>query len=213
MTTLLLIRHGQSRANLSRYFAGHCDPELTELGLLQARCTADFLAENYPVAAVYSSDLKRAYATGEAVARKQNLPIVVDRDLREIYAGQWEGLSFDEIRQRYAQDYHTWLTDIGNCRPTGGEAASQLLARVESALRRIGDENPNAVVAVATHATAIRAIQSLVSGVGLPGMKDVPWVVNASVTELIYDSGHFALGKVGQAAHLKDLRTDMPANV
>ena len=213
MTTLLLIRHGESLANLSRYFAGHKDPALTPLGLRQAECTAAFLAARYPICKVYSSDLKRAFQTGEAVAEKLSLPVCQDRDLREIYAGQWEGKTFDELREQFPEDYHQWLTDIGYCCPTGGESAAQLLARVAAALHRIAEENPDSVVAVATHATVIRAIQSKLSGVGLAGMKDVPWVVNASVTELHYENGQFTLGKIGQAEYLKDLRTDMPANV
>lgn len=213
MTTLLLIRHGQSLANLSRYFAGHMDPPLTELGLAQADCTATFVVRQYPVSAVYSSDLKRASQTGAKVAQLLDLPVHTERGLREIYAGQWEGKPFDEIQQHFPQDYHCWLTDIGHCQPTGGESAEALLSRVEETLRRIAEENPDGIVAVATHATAIRAIQSKVSGVGLAGMKDVPWVVNASVTELHYENGQFFLGKIGQAAHLQTLRTDMPANV
>lgn len=213
MTTLLLIRHGQSLANLSRYFAGHTDPVLTDLGLRQAACTADFLARRYPISAVYSSDLKRAYQTGAAVAEKLALPMHQETGLREIYAGQWEGKTFDQIREQFAADYHCWMTDIGHCRPTGGESAAELLQRVEETLGRIGEENPHAVVAVATHATVIRVVQSKISGVGLDGMKDVPWVVNASVTELCYEDGQFSLGKIGQAEHLNDLRTDMPANV
>lgn len=213
MTTLLLIRHGQSLANLSRYFAGHTDPALTELGLRQADCTAEFLVKSYPIKAVYSSDLKRAFQTGEAVARKLSLPVHKEKGLREIYAGQWEGKTFDDIREQFSDDYHCWMTDIGHCRPTDGESAAELLVRVEKTLRQIAEENPDCVVAVATHATVIRVIQSEISGAGLEGMKDVPWVVNASVTELTYENGQFALGKIGQAEYLKDLRTDMPANV
>lgn len=213
MTTLLLIRHGQSQANLARYFAGHTDPALTELGLRQAECTAEFLVSRYSVEKVYASDLQRAYQTGKAVAQRLHLPIIADENLREIFAGQWEGKTFDEIQEQFSEDYRIWMTDIGHCRPTGGESAGQLLCRVEAALTKIAEENPDSVVAVATHATVIRAIQSKVSGVGLDGMKDVPWVVNASVTELHYEKGQFTLGKIGQAEYLKDLRTDMPANV
>lgn len=213
MTTLLLIRHGQSLANLARYFAGHTDPVLTELGLRQAECTAEFLVSRYPISAVYSSDLQRAYQTGAAVAEKLALPIHKDTGLREIYAGEWEGKTFDRIQAQFTEDYRCWMTDIGHCRPTGGESTAELLARAEESLRRIGEENPNATVAVATHATVIRVLQSKFSGVGLDGMKDVPWIVNASVTELHYDNGRFALGRIGQAEHLNDLRTDMPANV
>ena len=213
MTTLLLIRHGQSQANLTRHFAGHFDPALTELGLKQAACTADFLVTNYPITAVYSSDLKRAFQTGEAVAEKLSLPVRKDAGLREIYAGAWEGKTFDQISAQFPEEYHCWLTDVGHCRPTGGESTAELALRMEDALRRIAEENPDSVVAVATHAMAIRALRSRVSGVGVDGMKDIPWTVNASVTELHYENGEFALGKIGQAEHLQDLRTEMPANV
>ena len=67
MTRLLFVRHGQSKANLDGVFAGQIDPALTELGCRQAECTAEFIAENYKVDAVYSSDLQRAYQTGLAV--------------------------------------------------------------------------------------------------------------------------------------------------
>ena len=213
MTTLLLIRHGQSQANLTRTFAGHFDPALTALGLKQAACTGEFLVANYPITAVYSSDLKRAFQTGEAVAQKLALPIHKDPGLREIYAGQWEGKTFDQIAAQFSEEYHCWMTDIGHCRPNGGESTAELALRMEDTLRRIAEENPNGVVAVATHAMAIRALRSRVSGVGEEGMKDIPWTVNASVTELHYENGQFALGKIGQAEHLHDLRTDMPANV
>ena len=213
MTTLLLIRHGESTANLSRCFAGHIDVPLTGLGEKQAACTSEFIVNTYPVDGVYASDLRRAYDTGAAVARRLGLPVRADRLLREIFAGQWEGKPFSELEGNFPEDYHCWRTDIGNCRTTGGESTAELLARAESALRRIAEENPGKTVVVATHATVIRVIQCQVSGMGLGRMKDVPWTVNASVTELMYENGSFSLGKVGQATHLAALKTDMPANV
>ena len=213
MTTLLLIRHGQSRANLTRFFAGHTDVPLTDLGLRQAECTAEFVLANYAVDRVYSSDLQRAFQTGEAVAKPLGLAVQADSGLREIFAGQWEGKTFDRLWEEYSEDFGRWNSDIGNSQPTGGESVAQLQERMMATLQKIAEENPGSVVAVATHAAAIRSVQCGVSGVGLEGMKDVPWVVNASVTELCYENGQFALGKIGQAAHLESLRTDMPANV
>ena len=67
MTTLILVRHGQSVANLERIFAGHTDIPLTELGLLQAERTAAYL-EEYPIDCIYSSDLLRAQPdNGESI--------------------------------------------------------------------------------------------------------------------------------------------------
>lgn len=70
MTTLILIRHGESKANRDRIFAGHLDVDLQEKGLKQAKITAEYISKNYLVNRVYSSDLKRAYQTGKCVADK-----------------------------------------------------------------------------------------------------------------------------------------------
>ena len=83
MTTLLLIRHGQSVANLENVFGGHLDKPLTELGLRQAQLTADFIKENFAVDAVYASDLMRAYVTGQTTAERFGLTAIPDRQLRD----------------------------------------------------------------------------------------------------------------------------------
>ena len=116
MTTLLLIRHGQSQANLNGLFAGQLNPPLTELGVQQAQRTAEFIKAHYQVDKVYASDLSRAARTGQAVADNLGLPLKTDTSLREINAGQWEGISFERLAQDYPEDYGVWLADIGNSR-------------------------------------------------------------------------------------------------
>ena len=87
MTTILMVRHGQSTANLNGLFAGQFDAELTELGHLQARRTAEFVVKTYQVDAVYASPLRRAYCTGEHIAALAGLPITAEPGLKEIFAG------------------------------------------------------------------------------------------------------------------------------
>lgn len=213
MTTLLLIRHGQSEANLSNCFAGHLDAPLTELGRQQAACTAAFVAGAYSVDVVYASDLSRAFATGEAVSEKVGVAIRPEIGLREIEAGQWEGVPFSQLQETYPEDYGLWLTDIGNSRATGGESVAELANRVEATLRQIAEENPGKTVVIATHATPIRSVQWKVSGKSLGHMKQIPWVSNASVTELFYENGGFRLGEIAQDDHLAELKTLLPKNV
>ena len=68
MTALLLIRHGESIANVDGRFAGHLDIPLSETGYVQADITAHYIHSHYTVDAVYASDLLRAFHTGKAVA-------------------------------------------------------------------------------------------------------------------------------------------------
>lgn len=213
MTTLLLIRHGQSQANLSRVFAGNYDAPLTELGLKQAEKTAEFIAENYRVDCVYASDLIRAFETGKTVANALKLPIIPNDGLREIRAGEWEALPFDDIVVKFPEEYKKWKEDIGNSSCPNGESVKMLGERVMATLTAIAEENDGKTVVVATHATPIRASRTLIEHGNLEPMQDIPWVSNASVTELIYDNGKWSVGKVGQDSHLSDFRTNLPNNV
>ena len=213
MTKLLLIRHGESEANRGNFFAGQMDVFLEEKGREQARHTAHFIATHYQVDAVYASDLHRAFETGKILADQLGLSVRPEQRLREIYAGQWQGRPFEEIRTRFASDYQVWLQDIGNCTCTDGESIQDLGTRVIEALTHIACAHPQQTVAIATHATPIRVTQCLAQGLPLSAMKDIPWVSNASVTELVYHEGAWILQRVGQDTHLQSLRTVFSANV
>ena len=213
MTTFLLIRHGESEANRQGIFAGHLDVALQNTGLRQAQATAQYIVENYKVDKVYASDLKRAFDTGKCVADLIGTTPIPNKNLREIFAGKWDGCKFDDLVNNFKEDYRTWLTDIGNCRCTGGESVGELGDRVMSALTDIAKDNPDKTIVIATHATPIRIVQCLLSGFSLDSMKDVPWVTNASITEISYDGDEWHLIRAGEDAHLQELKTELPANV
>ena len=212
MTTLLVIRHGQSVSNIRGVFTGNLDLPLTQQGQRQAEITAEYILNNHTVDAVYSSDLCRAMDTANAVARQLQLPLFTDKGLREIYAGEWEGKSFDELTERYPS-YGVWRTDIGNCVPEGGESVAQLSTRVIDAFTGIANRHDGKTVVVATHATPIRALQCHCEGKPASEMKNIAWVTNASVTTVVYDNGHFHLTEVCHDAHLGSITSRFPSNV
>ena len=212
MTTILFIRHGQSVSNLQGIFTGHLDLALTELGQYQARTTAQYITENFKVDKVYASDLTRAYDTGDAVARLLGLSVQTDRRLREIYAGTWEGRTFDELTENFP-NYAVFRNDIGACVIDGGESVAQLSKRVLEAVTEIAAENEGKTIVIATHATPIRAVQCHCEGKALAQMKDVPWVTNASVTTVVYENGKLQLQEVCHDAHLGDMGSHFPSNV
>ncbi len=207
MTRFLLIRHGQSAANLDNIFAGHTDVPLTELGEKQAKLTADFIAENFAVDAVYASDLLRAFVTGEAVAKAFGLPITAHKGLREIYGGDWEKAHYPDLPVKYPKEFNVWLQDIGNAYCPSGESVRELQERLAATLSEIANENEGKTVAVATHACAIRSVMSYCEQQGIEGMKDIPWVSNASVTIVEVEDGRFLLRQAGLDEHLRDFST------
>lgn len=212
MTTLLLIRHGESEANADNVFVGHTDVDLSPLGELQAQKTAEFIKENYKVDKVYASDLKRAFRTGKFVADTLGLDITADSGLREIYAGSWEGEKFQTLMDTNA-DYAVWKNDIGNSCPTDGESVKKVWDRIHYKLLEIAIMNEGKTIAIATHATPIRCMIARCLGMGLSGMQNLPWAVNASVTEITFENDMFMVTKAPQFKHLADLKTELPKNV
>ncbi len=212
MTTVYFVRHGQSTANLSHCFAGFTDVPLTELGCKQAACTAEFLADA-PLTAVYSSDLRRAYDTACAVAKKHGLTVQKDPELREIFAGAWEGRSYDELEENDAA-YRVWMQQVGLATCTDGESVSHLRERLARAVSRIVANHPNESICIVAHGTPIRVLTAQYSGTPLELLHTVPWVGNACVMIAAFDSPQ--QGRIVAAdlhEHLEDLVSILPTNI
>ncbi len=213
MTTVLFVRHGESRANRQGVFAGHLDVELEENGVRQAECTAGYIAENYTVDKVYASDLQRAYKTGACIAKRSGAPIVPEPKLREIRAGAWEGVSFEVLMDKYKEDFTVWRTDLGRARCTGGESVEELSRRIFKAATEIAEENDGKTIVIATHATTIRSMECLLTKGDIARIQERPWPSNASVSEFTYENGKWKIIKMSYDAHLAEIRTALPKGV
>lgn len=213
-TTFLLVRHGESLANKETFFAGQTDVPLLESGVKQANLSAEFVKSNYNVDKIYSSDLIRAYSTAECFSKVLGVEIIKDKGLREIYAGEWEGKQHSDLPALFPEEYgNLWLHHIGKVVTPGGESVKELGERVITSLERIAKENPEKTVLIATHATPIRATQSIVAYGSVDNMENVPWASNASVTEICYEDGKWTLVRASIDEHLKEYRTSFAGNI
>jgi len=213
MTTLILVRHGESEANRNDVFAGQINPDLQNKGLKQAELTAEYISKNYNVDKIYSSDLKRAFRTAECLGRLLNLEVVIDKSFREIDAGDWENVKFNDLPILFPKEFYLWVNDIGIAVCPNGESVKQVSERVMLALTKIAEENTEKTVVIATHATPIRVAQSMIQTGGLDEMKNIPWVSNASVSVFEYENNKFKAVKISEDAHLAELKTALPDNV
>ena len=151
-TRLLLARHGETDWNRTGRWQGQADPPLNDAGRRQAAALAEQLVGD-GVAAIYSSDLRRASETARVVGDRLGLPVVERPDLREIDVGSWSGLTRDEVRERFPDGFARWLDgEIGH----DGESREQLTTRVVAAIERIAAEQAGGTVLVVTHGGAIR---------------------------------------------------------
>lgn len=213
MTTVYFVRHGESVSNLNTQFAGSLDMPLTDRGRRQAEATADFL-KKVPFSAVYASDLSRAYDTGVAVAQKHDLPVHSTAGLREIFAGDWEGKTYRQLEEAYAESYGVWRTQIGLAACPNGETVLQLQARIRGCVEDIVGKHPDETICIATHATPIRVLEALWTDTPPERIHTIRWVSNASVTVAEYDEN--GVGRLIQRdlfAHLGSLHTVLAKNV
>jgi probable phosphoglycerate mutase len=153
---VVLWRHGRTAWNAESRFQGTTDVALDDVGVAQAERAARDLATLAPHRIV-SSDLLRARATAETLAGMVGLPVETDPDLRETYAGSWQGLTRDEILAADGAAWHRWIAG-DDVRPGGGETRSEVAARVSAAVLRHAEGLPaGGTLVVASHGGAVRA--------------------------------------------------------
>src|SRR6185437_5386630 len=168
MTTLLLVRHGETDWNAEGKLQGHTDRPLNDYGRRQARALAERLAGE-EIEAVYASDLSRARETAEILGAQLGLPVAVDPDLREKNWGNWEGLTADE---RLRIEYE-------------GESSEDHRSRTLRAVERIVERHPAGRVVVVTHGGSLRRLQAAVAGVASPVIE------NCAVWAVAHEDGRF----------------------
>jgi len=166
MTTLYLVRHGQTDWNLATRFQGHSDIPLNETGLEQAaKAARDF--NGLAVDAIYASDLARAQQTAKFFAIDSGLPIQSDARLREIYLGAWEGKIINQIREEYPE-----LVSLRRTQPTrysapDGETILQVAQRVGSAADEMSAVYPQGKVLVVAHGMSMATLYCLAEEIDL----------------------------------------------
>ena len=189
MTELLLVRHGETDWNRERRFQGHADPPLNETGREQAHALAAELTSE-GIELVYTSDLARAVETAEIVAARLGAAVRSMRDLREIDVGEWQGLTWQEIEERYPDGARSW-----RARGYGwetGETYEELGDRVVAALRRIAFDHPEERVLVVGHGGTIRATRAFIEGLSVPESRSRSRAIgNCEVFRVVTEDGSF----------------------
>jgi broad specificity phosphatase PhoE len=201
VTIILLARHGQSDWNRDRRWQGHADRPLTEEGKKQARALAERL-EDIALDGVYSSDLERSRATADAVAAPRGLQVQERTDLREVDVGSWSGLTRDEAKERFPEDFEHWTK--GGTGWRDGETYEQMSERVLAALANIAREHPNGRVLVVSHGGPIRAVHAATLGMDVHEYRRLrPVEPNARLSAVCTENGR--LTRLCPANEIPDL--------
>ena len=200
MMKLLLIRHGQTDWNLLGKYQGQTDIALSGEGIRQA----DLLAQNFPVDTldiIYTSDLQRAFMTAERLAEKFSAPLYADKALRELNFGAWEGLTYQEIAERWPQEVKNLFGAPEKLQIPEGETFLMLQRRAMDKIHEIRAENEGKNVAVVTHGAITKAILTALLHIPLHYV----WMLrqdNTAVNILRFDDEFVSVELLNGISHL-----------
>lgn len=199
---LYLIRHGESTHNAEGRIQGQSDAAHSDLGRRQSEAVADALSR-LPIDAVYSSPLRRAMETAEAIAKPHGLNVQSDPRLMELHAGVFQDRLRSELADEYPVELNRWLSGDVDFVIPGGESRRQLTARGCEAIRAI---------AAAGHAQAVVVTHGGLLSVTLPRLLRLsqplpPFSIkNGSITRLRASAdGRFTLLAISETAHLQNV--------
>jgi len=186
MTRIILVRHCEAQGNTDGVFQGHTDCEIsgngaTQLELLGLRC------RNMPIDAIYSSPLKRAFVTAEAINRYHNLPIQIEPRLMEINGGEWEGKSWDELPRLYPEETERWNIRPYEFAPKDGETMHAVYSRMWEGITEIVRQNQGKTVCITSHGCAIRNFLCRALNKPIEEINDVGWCDNTAISLIDYD--------------------------
>ena len=155
-TGTLLLRHGQTPMSVQKRYSGRTDAPLTDTGIRQAAAAAKRLAPA-GIGAIVTSPLRRAVQTAEEAAAVTGVPVVTEDGFRETDFGDWEGLTFAEVRERWPAELTAWLADPAVA-PPGGESFAEVSERVTAALHRVLAGRERQRILIVSHVTPIKML-------------------------------------------------------
>lgn len=177
LTKLYLIRHGETEGAETKRYKGHIDVPLSDNGIEQIKRLADYL-NNSPtplldkrgqkkINAVYCSDLSRAVKSAEIIAGPLGLKPIIVNGLKERSFGKWEGMSFDEIADKYPDEFKAWADNPLEFSPMDGESTLEIRERAMEAFNLLIDKHRGEDIAIVAHGGINRVIICELLGIPL----------------------------------------------
>ncbi len=200
---IIFIRPGETDWNKLERWQGWVAVPLNEHGRRQSEALARFL-RSIGMAALYTSDLKRALQTAEILQRAGSFELILDERLRERNIGLWQGLTLDEMRKWYADEYAAMLKDADTYRVPGGESREDVRVRMKAAFDDVLAQAKGETVGMLTHTTALKVLMEDL----FPGYNPLTVDLgNTSVTTMRRKDDGWKLVAVDDCLHLEGLRT------
>ncbi len=203
MTKIIIARHGETEWNVNEIFRGRQNVRLNKLGIKQAEQLGNHM-KNESVQAIYSSPLKRAIDTATYVAKHHGLDVNVTSELTDFNYGVWEGLTRQEVSDKYRGLYEQWLKEPHLVKIPGGESLEQVRDRARSLVDRVVLKNNDTVVLV-SHRVVIKVLTCSMLNLE----NSYFWYIKqdlGGITIFKYEGRHYKLIKHNDTSHLSQIQ-------
>lgn len=202
VTRLIAVRHGETAWNVDTRIQGQLDIPLNDTGLWQAQRTGAALADE-PIAAVYASDLSRAWQTAQEIARSHGAEVIPDLGLRERGFGSFEGRTFAAIDAETPEDARRWRTRDPEFAPAGGESLLVFRDRVTGTVARLAACHPGELIVLVAHGGVMDVLYRAATRQELQAPRT--WQLgNAAINRLLWTPEGLSLVGWGDVGHLTD---------
>ena len=206
MTSIYLVRHGQTAWNKEEIFRGRTDVPLDEIGLKQAELSGQYF-KGMEIHAIFSSPLSRAWQTAEKVAEFHNLKVQSLQGIVDMSFGNWEGHPHQEIRQTDSKTYRQWVETPHLVRLPGGEGLDDVRVRAMASLEEVIRLHPGKTIVLVSHRVVNKVIIC-----GILGLDNSHfWQITQDPTAINliqYKNGKYILSLMNETCHLKSLKEE-----
>ena len=205
-TRILAIRHGETAWNVDTRIQGQLDIGLNDTGRWQAQRTAQALAHE-DIAAVYSSDLSRAFETAQTIANalsaRSALQVVPHLGLRERHFGHFQGKTWAEIETHWPDDARLWRQRDPAWSPVEGESLLQLRERIAQCVHELAHQHKGEQIALVAHGGVMDVLYRLATGQSTQAPRT--WHLgNAAINRLLWTPQGLSLVGWGDVSHFED---------
>jgi len=201
-TRFCLVRHGETEWNAERRLQGQIDIGLNATGERQAAAAGRWLARE-KIAAIYSSDLRRAWTTAQAIARATGCPVTAAPEMRERNYGIFQGLTYDEAKRAHPELYARFEKRDPDYAFETGESLTAMYARVTGRLQALAADHPGQIVVVVLHGGVLDVINRFIRGQGLTVPRDF-LIPNAGLNWVSCQNGAWRVDAWAETRHLED---------
>ena len=206
MTSIYLVRHGQTAWNKEEIFRGRTDVPLDETGLRQAELAGEYF-KGLEIHGIYSSPLSRAWETAQKIAQFHHLNVQPLQGILDMSFGKWEGQSHQDIQKKDREIYRQWREEPHLVRLPGGEGLNDVRVRAMAALEEVIRNHPGKTLVLVSHRVVNKV---LICGIlGLDNSHFWQITQDTMAINLIqHRDGKYILSLMNETCHLKALKEE-----